>query len=91
MTPVDNDAHNLGQTACRVVVATSCAMARTGHGDVWDSDKQSLAAPSITPGHDLPLQSQSIYFWAVCLWDQQGRKSDWSAPESFQEASSATS
>jgi alpha-L-rhamnosidase len=39
--------------------------------------------PAITPGHDLPLQSQSSYFWAVCLWDQTGGKSDWSAPETF--------
>lgn len=83
MTPVDRAAHNLGQTACQVVVAASAAAARAGHGDVWDSGKQSFATPSITPGNDLPLQSQTSYFWAVCLWDQTGGKSDWSAPESF--------
>jgi hypothetical protein len=83
MTPVDIAARNLGQTACRIVVATSATAARAGHGDVWDSNQQSLAAPSMTPTEDLSLQGQSLYFWAVCLWDQQGRRSEWSTPASF--------
>jgi alpha-L-rhamnosidase len=83
MTPVDIRAHNLGQTACRVVVATSAAAARGGHGDVWDSDKQPLATPFITPANDLPLHGQTTWFWAVRLWDQHDRSSGWSAPESF--------
>ena len=83
MTPVDIAARNLGQTACRVVVAASAAAAQAGRGDVWDSDKQQLTVPSITPGHDLSLQGQSTWFWAVCLWDQHNRRSEWSTPESF--------
>ena len=83
MTPVDNAARNLGQTACRVLVATSAAAVQAGRGDIWDSDKQQLATPSITPSHDLPLQAQSTYFWTVGLWDQHDRRSEWSTPESF--------
>ena len=83
MTPVDIAAHNLGQAACRIVVATSAAAAQAGRGDIWDSNKQSLAAPSVAPAHDLSLRGQSVYFWAVCLWDQHGRRSEWSTPGSF--------
>ena len=83
LTPVNQAARNLRQSACRVVVASSASAARAGRGDLWDSGKQSLAASSIIPGHDLLLQGQSTYYWAVCVWDQHGRASDWSAPEPF--------
>ena len=83
MTPVNHSAHNLGQTACRVVVATSAATAQAGRGDVWDSDKQPLATPATAPTHDLPLRGQSTYFWAVCVWDELDRRSGWSVSEPF--------
>ena len=83
LTPVDKGARNLRQSACRVIVASSAAAARAGRGDLWDSGKQSLTAAAITPGHDLLLRGQSTYYWAVCVWDQHERASDWSAPEPF--------
>lgn len=32
---------------------------------------------------DLPLRSQTRYWWSVMVWDGQGRSSGWSRPQSF--------
>jgi len=38
---------------------------------------------SITPDYDLKLAPQTPLHWAVTVWDQHGRSSGWSQPESF--------
>lgn len=73
----------LGQSACQVIVARSPRTIRAGCGDVWDSSMRAGADPRITPDRDLPLASQSAYWWAVRVWDQRGRAGRFSAPESF--------
>lgn len=73
----------LGQSAWQVVVACSAAAARTGRGAVWDSGRCSGGTLRVTPPRDLPLQSQSAYWWAVRVWDQRGRPSQFSPPAAF--------
>jgi hypothetical protein len=73
----------LGQSACQVIVAPSPGAIRAGRGEIWDSGRQPEAALRVAPQHDLPLTSQSLYWWAVRVWDQRGRPSEFSSPTPF--------
>ena len=79
----DTGVRGQAQQACRVVVASTAAAARAGHGDIWDSGRRATAAMSITPDYDLTLTAQTPHYWAVNVWDQQGRLSGWSEPAAF--------
>ena len=73
----------LGQSACQVIVARSPGAIRAGRGEIWDSGRQPAAALRVAPQDDLPLTSQSLYWWAVRVWDQRGRPSEFSPPAPF--------
>ena len=79
----DTGVRGQSQQACRVVVASTAAAARAGHGDIWDSGRRSTSAMSITPDYDLTLTPQTPFHWAVSVWDQHGRFSGWSEPAAF--------
>ena len=74
---------NLRQSACRVLVATSPQRLKRGQGDVWDSGREETQEMRLSPVSDLPLLSQTRYWWSVAVWDAQGRSSEWSAPQSL--------
>jgi alpha-L-rhamnosidase len=73
---------SLEQRACRIIVGSSRAAARSGRGDIWDSGRLASAALRAVPDHDLPLVSQTPYWWAVQVWDGGGA-STFSEPASF--------
>ena len=73
----------LGQGAWQVIVARSAAAIRAGRGGVWNSGRQSGGTLRVAPQRDLPLHSQSHYWWAVRVWDQRGRPSEFSPPALF--------
>jgi hypothetical protein len=73
----------LGQSAWQVIVARFPAAIRAGHGEIWDSGRCSSPALRVAPEHDLPLTSQSLYWWAVRVWDQRGRPSEFTPPVLF--------
>jgi hypothetical protein len=74
---------SLEQSACQAIIASSRAAASSGRGDVWDSGRLETAAPRAVPNHDLPLSSQTPYWWATRVWDGSGRASPFSGPASF--------
>ncbi len=71
------------QTAWRIVVSSSAALAEAGHGDIWDSGAVAGDRPAGRPGHDLPLRSQRIYHWSLMVWDGKGHPSGWMTPAPF--------
>lgn len=79
----DPRARDVRQSAWRIVVASSAAQAAAGGGDIWDSGKVTGARGNAQPGADLPLTSQTPYWWSLRLWDGEGRASAWSAPRRF--------
>jgi hypothetical protein len=54
-----------------------------GRGDVWDSGRVADGGLRGQPPHDLPLASQTPYWWSLIVWDEVGHASDWSGPERF--------
>ncbi len=74
---------SLEQRACRMIVGSSPAAVSAGRGDIWDSGRLATAEPRAVPDHDLPLASQTPYWWAVQVWDDSGRVSPFSEPAAF--------
>ena len=66
---------NWRQSAYELLVASSAANLHDGKGDVWDSGKQS-SSESVGIRYAGPsLESRKRYFWAVRVWDGEGRQS----------------
>ncbi len=83
LAPRDPELRVLGQSAWQVVVARSPTAIRRGRGDVWNSGRRSGGPLRIAPERDLPLDSQTAYWWAVRVWDQRGRRGEFSPPAPF--------
>ena len=60
-----------GQTAYRVLVATSEALIGAGRGDLWDTGRVATPLP-IAEYAGTPLPVGKTCFWAVQTWDAQG-------------------
>ena len=77
--------HGIRQTAYRLIVASSMDALNKRLPDKWDSLKTDSAKTlDISYGGTL-LTSSTPYFWAVEIWDQDG-KPHWSSVTSFQTA-----
>ena len=73
------EAHDLGQSSYRIVVASSAEELAQDRGSLWDSGRvQSSQRLSVAYGWR-PLSSHQSYYWKVQIWDQAGNVSGWSA------------
>ena len=66
------------QTAYRVLVAGSEAGLKKDLGDLWDSGRVASDQTINVRYAGSALQSRQECFWKVCVWDQAGRRSNWS-------------
>jgi hypothetical protein len=79
----DEQLRNVQQTAFQILVASSRTELDRDSADVWDANKTSTSkAPSVSYAGP-PLASDTVYYWKVRVWDQQGRPSTWSATATF--------
>ena len=68
------------QTAYQVLVASTEAQLKEGRADLWDSGKV-LSDENIQVNYQgKPLDSCQRCFWAVRVWDQNGKVSSFSRP-----------
>ncbi|RKD89241.1 family 78 glycoside hydrolase catalytic domain [Halopiger aswanensis] len=75
---VDTDRRGAGQTAYRVLVASSRERLADDEGDVWDTGKRERETPSVT--YDGPaLEADTDYYWKVRVWDGD-EAGAWSEP-----------
>ena len=78
-----SELRGLGQTAYQVLVASSLEKLNENQGNLWDSGKVH-SSNSLNVIYDgKKLESRSTYFWKVMLFDQNGKASAWSNPETF--------
>ncbi|KRB76347.1 hypothetical protein ASE01_15240 [Nocardioides sp. Root190] len=71
------------QTAYRIVVASTSALAAAGTGDVWDSGKvESERQTDVTYAGE-PLAASQRYFWSVKVWDGADAEQAWSETSWF--------
>ncbi len=72
-----------GQTAYRVLVASSSDLLARGRGDLWDSGKVVGAESTNVEYGGVGLPSGATAFWKVEVWDKDGKQSGWSSVASF--------
>lgn len=74
----DAKARNLRQTAYRIIVSSSAALAASGKGDLWDTGRVASDQNVHVVYQGKPLASGQPVWWRVMVWDQDGRPSAWS-------------
>lgn len=78
-----------GQSAYRVVIATSSEVLDAeaanlwGSGKLWDSGKISDSVTQFLVSNVTPVSGQRM-FWKVMVWDENGHPSDWSTHAWFE-------
>ncbi len=77
---VESGERGQGQTAYRLLVASSEKGLRHDQGDLWDTGKVASDETIGAPYQGTPLVSQQRCFWKVKVWDKAGRESAWSKP-----------
>jgi len=65
-----------GQSAYRILVATSQRALKAGKGDLWDSGKVTSDDTTSIPYAGRPLTSDQQCWWSVQVWDAAGRPVD---------------
>ncbi len=71
------------QTAYQILMATSASLLEESDADLWNS-KKVLSTESVVimyEGH--ALQSRSVAYWKMRVWDQNNAPSEWSETQSF--------
>ncbi|MDE3164200.1 MAG: hypothetical protein KGN36_00190, partial [Acidobacteriota bacterium] len=75
-----NPAGNVrGQSAYRVLVASSPAILQKDRGDLWDSGRVASAETTWVEYAGRPLGSGQQAYWKVRVWTDSGRLLPWSA------------
>ncbi len=68
------------QTAYRILVASSETELANRTADVWDSGRIASGESRNIPYNGPALKARQRYYWAVTIWDQNGRPSSPSVP-----------
>jgi hypothetical protein len=74
------EAHDLGQSSYRILVASSAEELAEDRGSLWDSGRVQSSQRLYVTHCGRPLTSHQSYYWKVRVWDQVGKASGWSAP-----------
>jgi len=68
------------QTAYRILAATRRNLLAPGKADLWDTGKVASAATCQIPYSGKALGPLMHVYWAVQVWDEDDRASEWSEP-----------
>ncbi len=74
---------NWRQSAWSVLVASTPELLAKGRGDLWESGKVASDRSIQVEYAGKPLPSGITCWWKVCVWDNGGRRSEWSEPASW--------
>ncbi|MDW5267174.1 MULTISPECIES: family 78 glycoside hydrolase catalytic domain [Acidobacteriaceae] len=74
-----NNMRGVGQSAYRVLVASSQKALDAGQGDMWDSGRVASGDSFGVVYGGKPLAAEKTYLWKVMVWDEHGDAAPWSA------------
>jgi alpha-L-rhamnosidase len=77
------DVNKSHQTAYQILVASSPSMLKEGKTDLWNSGKVISSQSVWIPYKGETLESRSVAYWKIKLWDQNDDPSKWSDTHSF--------
>lgn len=83
---VETERNGAGQSAYRILVASSRALLAQNTGDLWDSGRVESPQSAGVSYAGEKLRSRQICFWQVCIWDEAGDNAGFSAPAHFEMA-----
>lgn len=72
------------QTASRIQVVRDVPDFKNASMVIWDTEKQESDQSVNVVYQGKPLEPQTKYFWRVKIWDNHGRESNWSKPETWE-------
>jgi alpha-L-rhamnosidase len=75
--------NNSSQTARQILVASSPLLLNEAKADLWNSDKVLSSKSVWVPYEGQKLQSGSVAYWKIKVWDQNGVPSQWSDTQHF--------
>lgn len=78
--------NNRKQTAFQIIVASDEALLSEKDADTWNSGKVSSEESVFVEYEGVPLISKQRYWWKVRVWDQSGKASSYSVPDTFEMA-----
>ena len=79
-TAIEN---NSKQCAYQILVASSPELLKEGKTDLWNSEKTSGSKSVWIPYEGQGLQSRTIGYWTIKVWDQNNVCSNWCITQSF--------
>ncbi len=79
----ESSGQNWRQSAYQILVSTSLDSLSHDQGDQWDSGKVAVDKSIQIPYAGKALESATTYYWKVRVWDQDGKASEWSKPQSW--------
>lgn len=71
------------QTAYQILVATSPSLLQENKADLWNSGIVLNSKSVLVPYEGKVLQSRSVGYWKIKVWDQNEKPSKWSETQSF--------
>lgn len=74
---------NQSQTAYEMSIGRRIRDLLEGRSLTWSSGKVPGSGSVLVPYRGPELESGSVYYWRVRVWDQDGRPSAWSSPGNF--------
>jgi alpha-L-rhamnosidase len=77
---IQTDSRNWRQKSYQILVASDSIKLSEDQGDMWDSGKVTSDECLYIPYAGKPLSSTEKYWWKVRVWDEDGRRSNWSQP-----------
>jgi alpha-L-rhamnosidase len=83
LAAASNDMRGVGQSAYRVLVASSQKGLNAGHGDMWDSGRVASGDSFGVVYRGKMLAAEKAYFWKVMVWDEHGDAAPWSVAASW--------
>ncbi|WP_348266709.1 family 78 glycoside hydrolase catalytic domain [Edaphobacter paludis] len=78
-----SDMRGVGQSAYRVLVASSQQALDAGQGNMWDSGRVESSDSFGVVYRGKTLAAEKTYFWKVMVWDERGDAAPWSAVGSW--------
>lgn len=78
-----SDGYGKYQSAYQILVASTAQKAEAHQGDLWDSGKVAGQDNFDIPYAGKTLDSRSVYYWSVRVWDEADQVSDWSPVARF--------
>lgn len=86
-----SEEYDKGQSAFRIIVSSTKEGAKRQEGDIWDSGKTENENNYDISFEGSPLDSRTVYYWAVQVWDEDGNDTGWSDVSSFETGIMSTS